>query len=362
MFGGLGPGGGGNYQPVDQTQPLAGGGSSPSAPGGFMGPGAGSAAPGGFMGPGAGGGAPGGYGGYGGFSAGPPGGGYPDNAGGFAQGPPGAAGNYGAYGGDPQGAYPVGPGQTTVKKGAATLPNWLLFAAACCLMFCSLISFIGLMFAMSVADSLNFVYTFVFGTLLALLEKPFFPNIAGFRDMKAWIQKYCGLLTRIAGKGIVYVFLGCSLMSTMCSNLGDSSFIVFIAVVCNSYVILVGLGVIVISYFKSNKLAKVQAQLRNGTLEQRFPQYAHTYPYPQMGAQSGLTMFEFNVLTKDVCSADWEEPDLQLIFLALCQHPYWRPQPGRAQAQAQNPRGSDSDLKVTMADLQAWVQGGWVWL
>merc|ERR1719343_1939469 len=80
------------------------------------------------------------------------------------------------------------------------------------------------------------------------------------------------------------------------------------------------MAAIVIGIMKSQKLSKARKHIEQGALEQRYVQWAQTYP----GPHGGLTPQEFNNLTMENGFFKWEDADLKLIFNALVSNPAWR--------------------------------------
>eukprot|EP00928_Gymnodinium_smaydae_P066483 TRINITY_DN4948_c0_g4_i1.p1 TRINITY_DN4948_c0_g4~~TRINITY_DN4948_c0_g4_i1.p1 ORF type:complete len:344 (+),score=73.82 TRINITY_DN4948_c0_g4_i1:156-1034(+) len=274
-----------------------------------------------------------------------------------------------AYGGEAGYAVPAGPraggygppgmaaaaGSSLKHMQTTTSMNIVFFAAACCIMGGAFISSIWYFFEFSFkgfVNNLNMMYMFMLGGVLAILDTPIFKTVKKVHDLKFFITKYASFVTRVTGKGICFVFLGCSLLSSMWHN-ENNAFMQFLAVLINGFVIFVGVAAIVIGGMKSQKLRQVQIKLGQGVLEQNYPHCAKKYP-PSLGPlKSGLTPMEFNELTKGQGCPNWDDADLKLIFNTLCTVPAWRVQPGG------NPA---DDQKLLEQDLKDWVYGGTVWL
>lgn len=243
-----------------------------------------------------------------------------------------------------QGGYPTAAPNYAAKQ-TITSMNLVFFAAACCIMFGALISALCFLGSFELVDCLGMCYMVVFGGILAVLDTPFFKTIKAMGDLKMNIGKYINLLTRVTGKGVTFVFLGCSLFIMMWDNL-EGAFLLFLAVVLCLFPFVVGLAAIVIGVMKSQKLNKARQHLAMGVLEQRYDQWAQTY----RGPQGGLTPKEFYSLTMENGNFTWEDADLKLIFNALVSNPAWTID--AAQQQAQIPK----------EDLLNWVKGSIVWL
>merc|ERR1719199_939924 len=122
----------------------------------------------------------------------------PQGPGGYPPGGPGAYPPGGPQAGAP-GALPTAPAYTRMS---ATNPMSLIwFAAACSVMFGSLISFFSELFSLEWVDALEMGYLFIFGFLLAVLDTPLFNQVAIVSELRTSIGKYIAVLQRVTGKG-----------------------------------------------------------------------------------------------------------------------------------------------------------------
>eukprot|EP00439_Symbiodinium_sp_Y106_P037025 s2412_g4.t1 len=276
--------------------------------------------------------------------------------------PQGPYGGYGQVGNMPHAQGQPGAQQAQPQKGAlgfAMNPDWsqYFFAASCSIMLGSFIGGLCLFFSFELVDFLETCYLMLFGGVLALMDTPCFKTMKTVKDHREYFSKYIGILTRVTGKGIAFLFLGCSLFSTLWDNL-ESTFMKFLAFVLCVLPMLVGVAALVIGFIKSQKLNKAREALASqisdsiGTL---YDQYARTYP----GLHGGLTMVEFGDLTDKLAGFKWEDTDLKLIFNALVSNPAWR-----ANATGFGSHGGQTiDLaRIPREDLLGWVRGGIVWL
>jgi len=211
--------------------------------------------------------------------------------------------------------------------------NLMWFAAACCVMLGSLISFMSELFSLQWIDALEMGYLFIFGLLLAVLDTPLFNQVAIVSEMRTGIGKYIALLQRITGKGAAYIFLGCALWSSMFANLEDSGFLLFLAVLIGLFVVCIGVFSVAIAVLKSRNLNLVRLELRKEpmSLKQMYDMYA------KMNPTAGITQEEFKKMTQYARGVAFEHSDIKLIFNAL----------------SSNPR---RDV-ITLEDLTGWVNG-----
>jgi len=211
--------------------------------------------------------------------------------------------------------------------------NLMWFAAACCVMLGSFISFMSELFSLQWIDALEMGYLFIFGLLLAVLDTPLFNQVAIVSEMRTGIGKYIALLQRITGKGAAYIFLGCALWSSMFANLEDSGFLLFLAVLIGLFVVCIGVFSVAIAVLKSRNLNLVRLELRKEpmSLKQMYDMYA------KMNPTAGITQEEFKKMTQYARGVAFEHSDIKLIFNAL----------------SSNPR---RDV-ITLEDLTGWVNG-----
>jgi len=238
-----------------------------------------------------------------------------------------------------------------------TSMNLVFFFAACCVMLGAAVGGLFLFVKLEWVDFLSMSYLFFFGAILAVLDTPFFKTIKAMGDVKMYIGKYINLLTRVTGKGVTFLFIGSALFCLLWDNL-EGVFIRFLSVVLCLVPFVVGLAAVVIGVMKSQKLGKAQAHIKHiegGALEQRYNQWAQTFP----GPNGGLTPLEFNNLTMDNGGFKWEDADLKLIFNALVSNPAWRI---NSVAQSSAGRAPSEEPKIPKEDLMSWVKGGLVWL
>mmetsp|Transcript_57241 Transcript_57241/g.69949 ORF Transcript_57241/g.69949 Transcript_57241/m.69949 type:complete len:313 (+) Transcript_57241:78-1016(+) len=287
---------------------------------------------------------------------------------------------YDSRGGYPQGGgYPIqgnyspqqapfnqgGPGgnqqqNAQTPKGAFSInPDWSIyfFVAACSTMLGAFIGGLCLFFSFELVDFLEMCYILLFGGVLALMDTPCFKTVKTVKDHREYFSKYVNILTRVTGKGIAFLFLGCSLFSTMWDNL-ESSGLKFLAFVLCMIPIIVGIAALVIGFIKSQKLNKVRAvfaQEGENHISAIYQQYARTYG----GPQGGLTMLEFGEVTYKTVQFRWEDTDLKLIFNALVSNPAWRTNQTNFSSYGQQ---QVEMAKIPKEDLVGWVNGGIVWL
>jgi len=195
----------------------------------------------------------------------------------------------------------------------------------------------------SFVDFLNLTYMLLFGLTMAILDTPIWGTMKIVKELKANVGKYASFITRITGRGICFVFLGCANLSAMFANL-DSVGMKIMAFILNGLVIIVGILAIVVGFNKSQKLKKMQWALKSGLLENVYAKYSTQYPESKNPTETGLTLPEFQRLATEQAPVKFEEMELKSVFIALCQNPAWRLE------------GGDCPEKLTKYDLMQWVQ------
>jgi len=210
--------------------------------------------------------------------------------------------------------------------------NLIWFAAACSVMIGSILSFVYELMSLQWVDALEMVYLFIFGFLLAVMDTPLFNQVAIVSELRAAIGKYIAILQRVTGKGAAYVFLGCSLFSSMYANV-EGGFMMFLAFLIGLFVVIVGTFSLIIAVLKSRNLDLLRRELMKDTwtLKSMYDNHAKFKP------SVGLTQEEFKKMCPMARGVSFEASDIKLIFNAL----------------SSNPR---RDV-ISLEDLQAWVNG-----
>lgn len=236
-------------------------------------------------------------------------------------------------------------------------PDWsnAFFAAACSTMLGAFIGGICLFFSFELVDFLEMCYILLFGGVLALMDTPCFKTMKTVKDHREYFSKYVNILTRVTGKGIAFLFLGCALFSTMWDNLESTGLKILAFVLC-MIPIIVGIAALVIGFIKSQKLnkARIVFAQEGENMAALYDQHARTYG----GHHGGLTMLEFSDMTFKTMGFRWEDTDLKLIFNALVSNPAWRTNVTNFTSYGQQ----HTDMaKIPKEDLLGWVRGGMVW-
>eukprot|EP00440_Ansanella_granifera_P012919 gb/GFBE01014035.1/.p1 GENE.gb/GFBE01014035.1/~~gb/GFBE01014035.1/.p1 ORF type:complete len:300 (+),score=83.93 gb/GFBE01014035.1/:1-900(+) len=277
------------------------------------------------------------------------------------QGPPGGYQQQG-YGHDPYGGYAAGGMPAAAGgmpgKGINVTSDWSVafFLASVSIMLGATVGAVVLLFSFELVDFLEMIYLFIFGCVLAVMDTPCFKQMKTVKDHREYFSKYVNLLTRVTGKGITFLFLGCSLFSGMWENL-EGGGLLFLAFVLCLLPVIVGIAALLIGFMKSQKLNRARQALAQdlANVSIIFDQYARTYP----GQGGGLTMLEFSDLTNKTAGIKWEDADLKLIFMALVSNPAWRQNSSVAGAGF----GQQVEMaKIPKEDFMAWVNAGMVWL
>mmetsp|Transcript_69405 Transcript_69405/g.166402 ORF Transcript_69405/g.166402 Transcript_69405/m.166402 type:complete len:278 (+) Transcript_69405:123-956(+) len=237
-----------------------------------------------------------------------------------------------------------GPPPTT------NIMNLIWFGAAVAIMILAVLGLIYTFLNFEWLDSLQFIFLFIFGFVLAVMDTPIFSNIRLVPDLRMAISRYFNIIMRVTGKGVVLLFVGASLWMTLWANERASNFILVLTVVLCLPVILIGIASIGIGVMKSMQLDKVRTRLR----QDAFPQGASNQgavqsvisdlynQYAKMQPEIGMTKSEFNQMSKHFRGVEFQDQDLKLIFVALASHP--------------------KRENLTQVDLADWIYGAIVFL
>lgn len=215
--------------------------------------------------------------------------------------------------------------------------SFMWFGASICVMIGSFISFMNEIMSLEWVDALEMAYLFLFGVLLAVVDTPLFTSVMVVTHIRQAVNRFVAILTRVTGKGVVYIFLGCTLWSSMWSNL-EGGFLLFLAIFLGMIIFLTGIISVILGIFKSRNLNVVRLELKKeGNLQQQYNQFARMYN----GA--GLTPEEFERMSLSLPQAvRFEGSDLRLVFGGLSSDP--------------------NRMFISQEDLQSWVMGGMVFI
>lgn len=161
------------------------------------------------------------------------------------------------------------------------------------------------------------VFLVVFGFIMMFLDVPGSPRWAGrYRTM---VRKFCRFLTRLTGKGLFLLFLGCLLSCTLWPTKRGGSGMAFFAVCVSLFICGVSVVGLLIAIRKSLRLEKV----RKSVLVTAKGQYTEAYrKYAMTDPAHGMQFEEFNRLCADHTAGrlQFDITDLGIIFNALDEH------------------------------------------
>jgi len=206
------------------------------------------------------------------------------------------------------------PDSTSPKlQSVTTIMNLLWFAVDVATMLVAVIGMISTLLSVEWVDAVEFGYLFVFGAALAALDSPF--NSSFLKEARLQIAKYVHFLTMVFGKGLVFIFLGCSLWASTWSNVEGVVWLL-IAAIAGLMVTLVGVFSLSISIAKSHNLNTAKGSLQDASaIDAAYKHYALSAP------DRGLNQAEFSLWFRDQRGAPPSNGDLNLIFAALSSHP-----------------------------------------
>jgi hypothetical protein len=195
------------------------------------------------------------------------------------------------------------------------------------------ISFFNTLFSLQWVDALEMAYLFLIGTLLATVDSPIFSHFEIVSRIRLGVSRFCSLLTRVTCKGLVYIFMGCTLWSSMMANFKKDTGMNVLAVILGVVILFSGFVSLVLGVNKSHKLRLVKLELqKHENVQQMYTAHAKTKP------ELGLTSEEFNKMCPYLRGIQFEGSDLRYIFNAISSDP--------------------SRQFLSIHDMVSWVQGG----
>jgi hypothetical protein len=217
--------------------------------------------------------------------------------------------------------------------------TFMWFGAALCVMVGAGISLVSEIISLEWIDALEMLYLFCFGVLLATVDTPLFTQMGFVHHIRQVCNRFISLVTRVTGKGVVHMFLGCTLWSSMWSNLEGGGFL-FLAFFLGIVIFSTGIISVILGCVKSKKLHDVRSQLaasKDKDLAGYYVQFAVT------NHAAGITTPEFDKLAMSLPNpVRFEGSDLTLVFGAI---------------------SSDPNREfISSEDLDAWVHGGWTFI
>eukprot|EP00914_Ancora_sagittata_P017710 GHVO01034798.1.p1 GENE.GHVO01034798.1~~GHVO01034798.1.p1 ORF type:complete len:252 (+),score=21.63 GHVO01034798.1:66-821(+) len=195
----------------------------------------------------------------------------------------------------------------------------LFFVAACCVEIASIVALISSFFFFELANFVNSSFLLFFGFTMMLLDLPGSPRWAGrYRYM---IRKYSRFLTRLSGKALWFLYLGCLVaVSLWPGSRAQSGMGFMVTAVCTSiFVVFVAVLGLFIAFRKSLRLEKVRKALQvsyRGNSPEVYRKYAITDP------SHGMQYEEFNRVCSDGTQGkiQFDVFELAIIFNALDEH------------------------------------------
>lgn len=251
----------------------------------------------------------------------------------------------GVHGGAPPGAHipPAALSQNPHAKGYNMAAmnyvypwSFMWFGASLCVMTGAVISFVNFVVSLQWVDGLEMAYLFFFGLLLATIDTPLCPTFQFVSTIRQGVHRFVALLTRMTGKGVVYMFLGCTLCSAMWSNTKDA-FLLLLAVILGSLIFAAGLISVFLGICKSVNLNHVRIELqKHQNAGQMYDTHAKTNP------GMGMTKEEFNKMAQYLRGVSFEGTDLNFVMNCLSTDP--------------------NRQFLTRLDIEDWAQQGMVFV
>jgi len=216
--------------------------------------------------------------------------------------------------------------------------SFMWFGAAFCVMVGAMVSFISEVLSLEWIDALEMAYLFCFGVLLAVVDTPLCTSMAFVPHVHNTVNRFVAILTRVTGKGFVYMFLGCTLFSSMWTKLTGAVYL-FLAFFLGVTIFLTGIISVLLGFFKSRNLNQVRIALSKDPagVQQQYVQFARVNP------TTGLTPEEFEKLSISLPQqVRFDGNDIKFVFGGLSSDP--------------------SRSFVSFDDFSQWVNGGMVFI
>lgn len=215
--------------------------------------------------------------------------------------------------------------------------TYLWFVGSLCVMTGAVIAMVQEIETIEWIDALESAYLFLVGLILAFVDTPVFTNLGMVVHFRQAANRFLAIVTRVTGKGVVFCFLGCTLWSSMWSNLeGGIHFVV--AFFLGIFILATGLISIFLGILKSKNLNAVRTQLKKD--DAAINQYSK---FAQANPELGLDDEEFARLAiSQIHPVRFEGSDLRLVFSGISSDP--------------------NRMYISQQDLDKWVQGGWVFV
>lgn len=269
----------------------------------------------------------------------------------------------GAYGGYPQDHAPLmgnqaPPGGSVFSSAiqeVKAMPNTVnraegfLFAAALSVVAASLIGSSVFLFGggFQFIRWIETTYITIFGLVLCIVDTPILKSMGFVARVKILLQKYVNLLSRLVGKGLTYIFLGSSLLSTSLAKFDSVLLLILMVLLClvpiaaGALLIVKGVGTMrKLETFRKFLFQECAQGNQESIMSQKFHQYARN--------GTALTAKEFLDWCNLVSSTLIQGEDMFHIYNALVTTPTWQ--------------GSvDKEPSLSYEDFRDWVVSGkWV--
>lgn len=178
----------------------------------------------------------------------------------------------------------------------------LFFLAGCGVLAGGVLGILGGIQAfLSPFSMCNQIFLCLFGLIMLVIDCPF--DFRGLQELKFSVWRYCLFMTRFTGRGIWYLYLATLIWSSL-YNLDLEPFLGFLLA---GFIGALGGMSIFYGLQKSFKLENCRQSLVNIGVEE----------WMRLCPQRGLSLAEFNDITRRVAQTDFSSEELQYISSAL---------------------------------------------
>lgn len=193
----------------------------------------------------------------------------------------------------------------------------LFFCAGLAVLLAGIVGLIGSLFTFELANLVDSFFLVIFGLIMMILDVPGSPRWAG--RYRSLCRKYVRFLTRLTGKALWFLFLGCMTACNLWPTEKARGGLLFFAVFISFFIILVSVMGLLIAVRKSVRLEKIRKAVimgSKGIVVDAYRKYAMTDPL------HGMQFEEFNRMCADHTSGklQFDITDLGIIYNALDEH------------------------------------------
>lgn len=158
--------------------------------------------------------------------------------------------------------------------------------------------------------SVQLIFLLLMGAMVAIVDAPGQLQTSCVRESQENVVKYCALVSRVTGKGLILTFVGSALWSSLCTNV-DDTVVLLLGGIFSLPALIVGIGTFGYGMMKSWHLHNARTMLNDNDvlLDEHWNKFARKDVICKPG---------FNSLFNQCANGlHFDDKDLTLIFRAL---------------------------------------------